>query len=151
VSQESFRGVVSKSIPSSSSKRGGGGDNEAMGRIEAKSSEGSVLTFAFGTKDLENLRVNLQPKDEVEFNILLHKKTQKQTATNVKIHKLAGDRECGVVNNVLPDKGYGFINCCDRDNRGLWFHFSELFCDEVVLSLYSVVCHMLTLFSNRKR
>ena len=122
---------MSKAIPSSSNKRGDG-QNEAMGRIDAKSSEGSVLPFAFGTKDLENPRATLQPGDEVEFNILLHKKTQRQTATNVKIHKLAGDRECGVVNNILPDKGYGFINCCDRDNRGLWFHFSELFCEEVI-------------------
>ena len=65
--------------------------------------------------------------DVVAFDVVKVLATKQEKATNVRFVRAAPvpelERESGFVEKVAKDS-YGFIECCDRDDR-LFFHFSE--------------------------
>eukprot|EP01083_Nonionella_stella_P295407 1004035_1 len=86
----------------------------------------------FSGRDLLTPESDLQPGDLVEVSVFREMRTGKRGATQIGLVQTSTEgREQGVVGSV-HSKGYasapayGFLQCADRSNQNLFFHFSEL-------------------------
>lgn len=97
--------------------------DDEMGQIECVSSSGSEK-FLFNGKDLENFKQPLRLGDQVEFSVLIKKRSGKKKATNIVLLKAAPEVfEYGIVCSI--HKNYGHLTCMQRD-EDMFFHFSDL-------------------------
>jgi cold shock CspA family protein len=118
-----------------SDRRDKKGDIQLMtGRIKtlpeqkAINGEPAPDSAVFAMEDTLNLEdgspYKPRTEDEVLFDVVLVRATRQRRAVNVKLVKAKVDpRETGII-SALKDS-YGFIQCCDRDER-LFFHFTEV-------------------------
>jgi len=125
---ERLTGVVSKEFALSNSYSSFNHSNrrvsdEDMGQIDCVSTSG-VEKFLFNGKDLENFKQPLRLGDQVEFSVLIKKRSGKKKATNIILLKAAPEVfEYGIVCSI--HKNYGHLTCMQRD-EDMFFHFSDL-------------------------
>mmetsp|Transcript_7075 Transcript_7075/g.26024 ORF Transcript_7075/g.26024 Transcript_7075/m.26024 type:complete len:862 (-) Transcript_7075:135-2720(-) len=113
-----FSGVVRRGLTLGPQK------GHSEGEIMYHDEEDAEVIVCFSHQDMANPRERLCEEDEVEFTLVLEKRTGKLSATEIKTTKKRADkRELGVV--VRRTDKYGFIRCCERDSD-VFFHISEL-------------------------
>lgn len=119
-SEERYRGIVEKELNSALFPRRG--EEEDKGVISMTAPDTGFESLLFGTTDIR-AGVRLKCGDEVEFHILVDKRTNKKHATDITLVRSSFEkREMGVVCSVK--KNYGHITCQEQD-EDLFFHFSD--------------------------
>jgi len=101
--------------------------SKEQGIIESKTSESTIVDkYYFTAKSLDNIKQNLRYGDEVEFNVVIKKRTGKKKAINIVLLRAAPEVvENGIICSVHNNKNYGHITCLHRDDD-MFFHFSDL-------------------------
>lgn len=97
---------------------------EEKGEEEEEDEEKATTRYRFVHKSLrDTMRIVPQPSDIVEFDVLLDRRRRVKVAWNVKISKMGGTRETGIIESVKD--GFGFIECCERLDS-MYFSFRDV-------------------------
>jgi len=117
-----FQGVVK--LPAMQPRKGQSASQESQGMIEVSNEEsGATETVSYRNSDCQERR-GFRKGDDVEFAIMLDKRSGRKSAIKIKMGKPTGaNREQGIVQTVKDS--FGFLECADRSAR-LFFHFSEM-------------------------
>ncbi len=117
---EQLRGIITKELDEDNDTDYG--EIEFYYNTEDDATE-RVERVRFTGQDLDEPRVHLLPGDEVEFDLVMNRRTLAKAAIHVVIVKLGGKRDTGVVQSVKD--GYGFIKCCDYPTS-VYFNFRDV-------------------------
>jgi cold shock CspA family protein len=93
-----------------------------MIKLIPKGEEQSEM-IAYTAQDIDDLRTTLHVNDEVEFNLIVEKRTGKKHASHITLIKAAPEvRLHGVISDVK--KNYGYISCLEQEEE-IYFYFED--------------------------
>jgi len=92
---------------------------DEMGIIKGNDGE----TYFYSARDIQNIRATLREGDEVEFAVLIEKRTNRKLASQIELVKPVDlKREFGIA--VDLKRNYGYIDCVERQDQ-LFFHVDD--------------------------
>jgi len=92
---------------------------DEMGIIKGEDGE----NYFYTARDIQNIRSTLREGDEVEFSVLIEKRTNRKLASAIDLIKPVDlKRELGIA--VDLKRNYGYIDCVERQDQ-LFFHVDD--------------------------